>query len=97
MEDLYIWALASALLGLGGGAAHILLPPFENDKLMWIRRMLAGAVVGALLFLMGDDPSGYAVPSTAFGAWIITIISAGYFSLDVLKWLIEKFKQQTGV
>ena len=90
--EMIIALVLSMLVGLLGGALHIVVPPVDTDRAMWVRRLVAGLIVGIIMFFGGLDPRLFDIPSAGILLWFGSIISSGYVAIDVLKVFIDKFK-----
>jgi hypothetical protein len=89
--EMWMVALITALIGALGGALHIIVPPIDMDKKMWVHRILGGLVVGAIIYLGGPDPSKIAIPSFSIVIWVGTVVGSGYAAIDILKQFIDKY------
>ena len=89
--ELWMAIILSMLVGLLGGALHIIIPPTDTDKAMWTRRLVAGLIVGLIAFFGGLDPRLYEVPSAGIVMWFGSIMATGYAAIDVLKAFLDSF------
>jgi hypothetical protein len=93
--EIWMALIITALVGMLGGILHIVVPPIETDRIAWLRRIIAGFVVGIILFLGGADPSKFELPSLGIALWFGTVMASGYTAIDILKIIIDKYKPAT--
>lgn len=81
-----------SVLGGAGMLARLLLDDEEHPYMFWVRRVIAGAIVGVICYF------GIALSEAEITglkkAFILS--TAGAFSPELMEWALSKYKSQLG-